>query len=105
MNALESLIEVSRTSVGREDLASRKIILTILMLAESSHNPSTRVQSKETIDPLCMVIYACCDGNPEFVAKLCSDPSFLILVEILHIVFIVDFQEDWFKLLLSRMMC
>ncbi|GLU12617.1 hypothetical protein SLE2022_292810 [Rubroshorea leprosula] len=186
--ALESLIEVSRTSVGCADLPSRKIIPTVLKLAESSHNPSgrhhlslclkllrnlcageisnqdafikyngvwilstvlrslasvsdpdygviraglqvvanvslageehqlviwnkffpdefvvlARVQSRETIDPLCMVIYACCDENPELVAKLCSVPGLLILVEIVHTIFTVGFQEDWFKLLLSR---
>lgn len=43
-----------------------------------------RLFSKETCDPLCMIIYTCCDGNPELVRKLSSDSGWPIMVEIVR---------------------
>ena len=43
-----------------------------------------RLCTKETCDPLCMIIYACIDGNPEFVSKLCSDAGWPIMEEIVR---------------------
>jgi ataxin-10 len=42
-----------------------------------------RLGSKETCDPLCMVIYACCDGNPEWFRKLSSDDGWTVIAGIL----------------------
>lgn len=43
-----------------------------------------RVRSKGTCDPLCMIIYTCCDGNHGFIADLCSDKGLPIVAEILR---------------------
>ncbi|PQP92871.1 ataxin-10 [Prunus yedoensis var. nudiflora] len=61
-----------------------------------------RVQSREACDPLCMVIFACCDGSPELFEKLCGDGGITIMKEIVRTTAAVGFGEDWFKLLLSR---
>ncbi|XP_054780227.1 uncharacterized protein LOC129287957 isoform X2 [Prosopis cineraria] len=61
-----------------------------------------RLRSKGTCDPLCMIIYTCCDGNPELVRKLYSDRGWPIMVEIVRTASCVGFGEDWLKLLLSR---
>ncbi|CAN6678426.1 unnamed protein product [Malus baccata var. baccata] len=61
-----------------------------------------RVQSRETCDPLCMVIYACCDGSPELFAQLCSDRGITIVKQIVNTFAAVGFGEDWYKLILSR---
>ncbi|KAM1175130.1 hypothetical protein ACFX2I_027562 [Malus domestica] len=45
-------------------------------------NGIVRVQSRETSDPLCMVIYACCNGSPELLAQLCGDRGITILKKI-----------------------
>lgn len=45
-----------------------------------------RASTKETCDPLCMVIYTCCDGNPEWFKKLSSDDGWPILEEIVRTV-------------------
>lgn len=216
--ALENLIEASRTDVGRKDLASKNILPTVLQLSRSLPCPSAhhllisslklirnlcagevanqdafierngvgvvlnvlrsaaalphqnygivrmglqvlanvslageehqraiwhcffpeefaalaRVQSRETFDPLCMVIYSCCDGSTGLVTELCSDVGLpvveeivrtasagnlelFVLVCLLHfflfeLIFcvfsgfylIVGFGEDWLKLILSR---
>ncbi|CAN6698112.1 unnamed protein product [Malus baccata var. baccata] len=41
-----------------------------------------RVQSRETCDPLCMVIYASCNGSPELFAQLCGHRGITILKKI-----------------------
>ncbi|KAK3035623.1 hypothetical protein RJ639_033151 [Escallonia herrerae] len=43
-----------------------------------------RVRSRDTCDPLCMVIYTCYEGNNEFSAELCSDQGLDILTEIIR---------------------
>ncbi|KAM1156929.1 hypothetical protein ACFX14_027502 [Malus domestica] len=71
------------------------IILNVLNSASLSSEPDTgirlfpkefvaivRVQSRETSDPLCMVIYACCNGSPELFAQLCGDRGITILKKI-----------------------
>ncbi|XWS27601.1 hypothetical protein CRYUN_Cryun26dG0130700 [Craigia yunnanensis] len=62
-----------------------------------------RVHSQETSDPLCMILYTCCDGKPGLVAKLCGDSGLPIVAGIIKTVASVGFEEDWFKLLLSRL--
>lgn len=42
------------------------------------------IRSQETCDPLCMVIYTCCDGSPGLFEELCGDKGFPILAEIVH---------------------
>ncbi|KAL6130484.1 hypothetical protein ACLB2K_068863 [Fragaria x ananassa] len=61
-----------------------------------------RVRSQKTCGPLCMIIYACCDGTPELVAQLCGDCGVTIVKEIVKTAAAVGFGEDWYKLLLSR---
>ncbi|KAM1262417.1 hypothetical protein ACFX13_028231 [Malus domestica] len=71
------------------------IILNVLNSASLSSEPDTvirlfpkefaaivRVQSRETSDPLCMVVYACCNGSPELFAQLCGDRGITILKKI-----------------------
>ncbi|KAI9160748.1 hypothetical protein LWI28_011179 [Acer negundo] len=59
------------------------------------------VRSRQTCDPLCMVVYTCCDGSPELFQVLC-DKGLQILVEISRTASSVGFGEDWFKLIVSR---
>ncbi|KAL2468067.1 ARM repeat superfamily protein [Forsythia ovata] len=61
-----------------------------------------KVRSKETCDPLCMVIYTCCEGNDERLIELFTDQGLHILVEIIRTAAVAGFKEDWLKLLLSR---
>lgn len=61
-----------------------------------------KVRSQGTCDPLCMIIYACCDGSPELVLQLCGDQGLPIVVEIIRTASLVGFGEEWLKLLLSR---
>ncbi|XP_047164350.1 ataxin-10 isoform X2 [Vigna umbellata] len=61
-----------------------------------------RVGTKETCDPLCMVIYTCCDGNPECFRQLSSDDGWPVMAEIVRTASSASFGEDWLKLLLSR---
>ncbi|KAL3829610.1 hypothetical protein ACJIZ3_018412 [Penstemon smallii] len=62
-----------------------------------------RVQSKETCDPLCMVIYTCSGSSNGLHAELCADSGLEILIEIMRTVTVASgFREDWLKLLLSR---
>ncbi|XP_042968508.1 ataxin-10 [Carya illinoinensis] len=186
--ALENLIKASRTDVGRKDLASKKILSTVLQLSQSLPYPSgchlltsslkllrnlcageianqdafieqngvdvvstvlrsavtlsnpdygtvrmglqvlanvclageehqcavwncffpddfvllTRVRSQKTCDPLCMVLYTCCDGSTRLFEELCSDFGLPIVEEIVRTTSAVGFGEDWLKLILSR---
>ncbi|EEF50443.1 conserved hypothetical protein [Ricinus communis] len=59
-------------------------------------------RSQSTCDPLCMIIYTCCDGNPGFVLELCGDRGLAVVAEIVRTASVVGYGEDWFKLLLSR---
>ncbi|KAL1360291.1 hypothetical protein HN51_005651 [Arachis hypogaea] len=61
-----------------------------------------RVSSKETCDPLCMVIYTCCDGNPEWFQILSSYDGWPVMAAIVRTASSAGFAEDWLKLLLSR---
>ncbi|KAK4346995.1 hypothetical protein RND71_033334 [Anisodus tanguticus] len=60
------------------------------------------VRSREICDPLCMVIYTCCDGTDGLLTDLCSDQGLPILIEILRTASAVGLKEDWLKLLLSK---
>uniref|UniRef100_A0A2P2PJR4 Ataxin-related family protein n=1 Tax=Rhizophora mucronata TaxID=61149 RepID=A0A2P2PJR4_RHIMU len=60
------------------------------------------VRSRETCDPLCMIIYTCVDGSPGLIAELCGDQGLPVVAEIVRTVSVVGFGEDWLKLLLSR---
>ncbi|KAK6153439.1 hypothetical protein DH2020_013078 [Rehmannia glutinosa] len=61
-----------------------------------------RVRSRETGDPLCMVLYTCSEGSDEQLAELFADPGQDIVVEIIQTVTVAGFREDWVKLLLSK---
>ncbi|CAK7340329.1 unnamed protein product [Dovyalis caffra] len=43
-----------------------------------------KFRSQGTCDPLCMIIYACCDGSPELVSQLCGDQGLPIVAEIIR---------------------
>lgn len=43
-----------------------------------------KVMSREVSDPLCMIIFTCCDGNPEFLTELCTDDGLAIVSEIIR---------------------
>ncbi|KAJ7951048.1 Ataxin-10 [Quillaja saponaria] len=60
-----------------------------------------RVCSRETCDPLCLIIYTCCDENPELFGKL-IDCGLPIAAEIVRTVSAVGFGEHRFNLLLSK---
>ncbi|KAL7003040.1 hypothetical protein U1Q18_004198 [Sarracenia purpurea var. burkii] len=185
--ALEYLIEASRTSDGRSDLASRNILPTVLQLSKSLSYPSSShilllslkllrnlcagelmnqnlfvehngvrivlaamnlvstsgsdygmirtalqvlanvslagerhqlaiwyqffphkfvqvasMRRKEICDPLCMIIYTCCNISNQLSHMLCGDQGLPILVEIIRTTSAVGFGEDWVKLLLSK---
>ncbi|KAK8613236.1 hypothetical protein V6N13_101003 [Hibiscus sabdariffa] len=61
------------------------------------------ILSQETSDPLCMILYTCCDGRPGLATDLCRDPGLPIVASLIRTVASVGFREDWFKLLLSRL--
>lgn len=43
-----------------------------------------RLGTKETCDPLCMLIYTCCDGNPQWFRELSSDTGWPLVAEIVR---------------------
>ncbi|KAK2415083.1 ARM repeat superfamily protein [Trifolium repens] len=43
-----------------------------------------KLGKKEVSDPLCMMIYTCCDGNPEWFGELYSDSGWSVVVEIVR---------------------
>ncbi|CAN0913918.1 atxn10, partial [Linum grandiflorum] len=61
-----------------------------------------RVRRREIGDPLCMILYTCCDGTDGLVEQLLGEEGFPILAEILRTASSVGFQEDWLKLVFSR---
>ncbi|KAF7844690.1 ataxin-10 [Senna tora] len=60
-----------------------------------------RLRSKETCDPLCMIIYTC-HGNSEGDKKLSSDNGWPIIAEIVRTASLCGFGEDWLRLILSK---
>uniref|UniRef100_A0A5B6YGT3 Putative ataxin-10 n=1 Tax=Davidia involucrata TaxID=16924 RepID=A0A5B6YGT3_DAVIN len=60
------------------------------------------VRRKETCDPVCMIIYTCCDGSHGLFAELCGDQGLPIMTDIVRTASAVGFGEDWLKLLLSK---
>ncbi|OIT32473.1 hypothetical protein A4A49_65803 [Nicotiana attenuata] len=61
-----------------------------------------RVRSREICDPLCMVIYTCCEGTDGLLTELSSEQGLPILKEIICTSSAVGLREDWLKLLLSK---
>ncbi|GAB4861850.1 hypothetical protein Ancab_037106 [Ancistrocladus abbreviatus] len=61
-----------------------------------------KLRKRECCDPLCMIIYACCNGNSDLFVELCKEPGLNIVAEIARTASTVGFGEDWLKLLLSR---
>ncbi|XP_040938263.1 uncharacterized protein [Gossypium hirsutum] len=61
------------------------------------------IRSQKTSDPLCMILYTCCDGRPALDIELCRDPGLPIVAGIIPTIASVGSREDWFKLLLSRL--
>lgn len=62
-----------------------------------------RIRRREICDPLCMVIYTCCEGTDGLLTDLCSEQGLPIVIEILRTASAVDLKEDWLKLLLSKL--
>ncbi|CAH9108320.1 unnamed protein product [Cuscuta epithymum] len=61
-----------------------------------------RVRSSETCDPLCMVIYSCCEGDDKLLTDLCNEQGLPVIVEIIRTACMADSATgSWFKLLLS----
>ncbi|XP_057419486.1 uncharacterized protein LOC130713703 [Lotus japonicus] len=58
--------------------------------------------TKETCNPLCMLIYTCCHGSADFFRDLCSDDGGHVMAQILRSASSACVDEDWIKLLLSR---
>ncbi|CAI0554667.1 unnamed protein product [Linum tenue] len=57
---------------------------------------------KEISDPLCMILYACCDGSPALFSQLVGEEGLPVVVEIVKTASLVGFEEDWLKLIVSR---
>nr|KJB13929.1 hypothetical protein B456_002G109400 [Gossypium raimondii] len=55
------------------------------------------IRSLETSDPLCMILYTCCDGKPGLAIELCRDPGLPIVAGIIRTV-----ASDVVDLLLSN---
>lgn len=120
-NAIEVLLTVLRSTavLSNPDFGVIRMSLQVLAnvsLAGEEHQqviwlkffPNeflllARVRSLETCDPLCMILYTCCDGRPRLAAELCRDSGLPIVADIIQAVHSVGFREDWFKLLLSRL--
>lgn len=43
-----------------------------------------RIGKKGICDPLCMIIYTCCDGNPEWFSEFSSDSGLPVVAEIVR---------------------
>ncbi|KAB5527024.1 hypothetical protein DKX38_020871 [Salix brachista] len=81
-------------------------VLAIVFLAGKEHQQArwgglfhhvfpmiTKVRSRETCDPLCIIIYACCDESPDLVSdKWGSRAAYCNCI----------FREEWMKLLIFR---
>ncbi|KAH7522588.1 hypothetical protein FEM48_Zijuj07G0154500 [Ziziphus jujuba var. spinosa] len=92
---LQTLANVSWGGQGQLPIWRHFFPQEFLALAE--------LQRREVCDPLCMIIYTCCDGNPELLKELCSESGLPIAGEIVRTAAAaVGFGEDWLKLLLSK---
>ncbi|XP_050203466.1 uncharacterized protein LOC126653584 [Mercurialis annua] len=60
-----------------------------------------KVRSQGTCDPLCLVLYVCCDGNASLLVELCGDKGLPIVGEIVRTASMVSFRENWFKNIVS----
>ncbi|TYI42700.1 hypothetical protein ES332_A01G117400v1 [Gossypium tomentosum] len=52
------------------------------------------IHSLETSDPLCMILYTCCDGKPGLAIELCRDPGLPIVAGIIQTVASGNASED-----------
>ncbi|KAK6128136.1 hypothetical protein DH2020_038126 [Rehmannia glutinosa] len=77
-------------------------LVTSVRLTCSDNRILPMSSSRETGDPLCMVLYTCSEGSDEQLAELFADPGQDIVVEIIQTVTVAGFREDWVKLLLSK---
>ncbi|CAH9073258.1 unnamed protein product [Cuscuta europaea] len=57
-----------------------------------------RVRSSETCDPLCMIIYTCCEGDDKLLTDLCNEQGLPVVVEIIR----TTCMGSRFNLLLSK---
>lgn len=113
------IVSRALSSVGDLGFGSTRVGLQVLanvVLAGQQHQGSVwrhffpdmflriaRIRRRETCDPLCMIIYACVDGNRGLAGELCGHQGLPVLVEIVHTASSVGYGEDWLKLLLSRL--
>uniref|UniRef100_A0A6N2MSF4 Uncharacterized protein n=1 Tax=Salix viminalis TaxID=40686 RepID=A0A6N2MSF4_SALVM len=96
-------------------------VLAIVFLAGKEHQQAiwggfhrvvpmiAKVRSRETCDPLCIIIYACCDESPELVSESQwgSRAAYFFYCLIIYDCFMVaflppGFREEWMKLLIFR---
>lgn len=73
---LQTLANVSWTGEGHIPIWRHLFPQEFLALAE--------LRRREVCDPLCMIIYTCCDGNPQLLKELCSDSGLPIAGEIVR---------------------
>lgn len=52
----------------------------------------SKIRKREISDPLSMVIYTCCDGNPRQLVELCGDQRVFIVAEIVRIALTVKIR-------------
>ncbi|KAF6165140.1 hypothetical protein GIB67_000724 [Kingdonia uniflora] len=62
----------------------------------------TKVPSSEICDPLCMILYTCCNGNSMRVGELCGAEGLPIIAEIVTTASTAGFGEEWFKWLIAE---
>ncbi|KAK9122777.1 hypothetical protein Sjap_012379 [Stephania japonica] len=60
------------------------------------------IRRLEVVDPLCMVLWNCCDGMDERVAEICGSRGLKIMAEIVRTASEVGSQEHWLVLLFSK---
>lgn len=61
-----------------------------------------KLRTKETCDPLSMVIYTCCNGKDGPFSELVGDKGLPLMNEIIRTATTVGMGEDWLKLLVSK---
>lgn len=61
-----------------------------------------RLRKRETCDPLCMVLYTCCNGNEGLLDELFGDKGLPLMDDIIRTATRIGNGEDWLKLLLSK---
>lgn len=62
-----------------------------------------RIKRREVCDVLCMVVYVCSDGVEEIGVQLRGDKGLNLMVEIIRTTTAAGYEEDWFRLLVSRL--